>query len=102
MPLLMGLCDRMYALEAGRVIAAGTPDEIRHNPRVVASYLGTEEMAITRSGTSARPAAAGKESPLSVVVQFEPADFCVSQLRTAEGPVRSALWHTLLRLCRVA
>ena len=50
MPLLMGLCDRMYALEAGRVIAEGTPDEIRHNPRVVASYLGTEESAITRSG----------------------------------------------------
>src|SRR5204862_1266532 len=55
MPLLMGLCDRVYALEAGTVIAEGTPDEIRHNPRVVASYLGTEERAITRSGTSARP-----------------------------------------------
>src|SRR5436309_9367348 len=62
MPLLMGLCDRMYALEAGRVIAEGTPDEIRHSPRVVASYLGTEERAITRSGTSPRPAAAGGSS----------------------------------------
>jgi ABC-type branched-subunit amino acid transport system ATPase component/ABC-type branched-subunit amino acid transport system permease subunit len=62
MPLLMGLCDRMYALEAGRVIAEGTPDEIRHNPRVVASYLGTEETAITRSGKKARPAAAGGSS----------------------------------------
>jgi ABC-type branched-subunit amino acid transport system ATPase component len=50
MPLLMGLCDRMYALEAGAVIAQGTPDEIRHDPRVVASYLGTEEAAISRSG----------------------------------------------------
>ena len=58
MPLLMGLCDRMYALEAGRVIAEGTPDEIRHNPRVVASYLGTEETAITRSGKKKKEAAA--------------------------------------------
>ncbi|HUC37729.1 MAG TPA: ATP-binding cassette domain-containing protein [Acidimicrobiales bacterium] len=52
MPLLMGLCDRMYALEAGAVIGEGSPEEIRHNPRVVASYLGTEEAAIIRSGSA--------------------------------------------------
>jgi len=50
MPLLMGLCDRVYAMEAGRVIAEGTPAEIRNNPDVVASYLGTRESAIRRSG----------------------------------------------------
>jgi ABC-type branched-subunit amino acid transport system ATPase component len=53
MPLLMGLCDRMYALEAGRVIAEGAPDELRNDPRVVASYLGTSDTAITRSGAAA-------------------------------------------------
>ena len=54
MPMLMGLCDRVYAMEAGQVIAEGTPEEIRANPAVVASYLGTDEAAIARSGNSSR------------------------------------------------
>jgi ABC-type branched-subunit amino acid transport system ATPase component len=53
MPLLMGLCDRVYALEAGSVIAEGTPEEIRDDARVIGSYLGTEETAISRSGSAA-------------------------------------------------
>jgi ABC-type branched-subunit amino acid transport system ATPase component/ABC-type branched-subunit amino acid transport system permease subunit len=54
MPLLMGLCDRVYALEAGRVIAAGRPDQVRNDPVVIASYLGTDAAATQRSG-AARP-----------------------------------------------
>ncbi|MHB8661070.1 MAG: ABC transporter permease subunit [Acidimicrobiales bacterium] len=53
MPLLMGLCDRVYAMEAGTVIASGTPEEVRHDPRVIASYLGTDEVAVARSGRRA-------------------------------------------------
>jgi ABC-type branched-subunit amino acid transport system ATPase component len=53
MPLLMGLCDRVYAMELGRVIAEGSPAEIRTDPRVIASYLGTDETAIARSGGTA-------------------------------------------------
>jgi ABC-type branched-subunit amino acid transport system ATPase component/ABC-type branched-subunit amino acid transport system permease subunit len=58
MPLLMGLCDRVYAMESGRVIAEGTPEQIRANPFVIASYLGTDPVAIGRSGsrTASRPA----------------------------------------------
>ena len=52
MPLLMGLCDRMYAMATGRVIAEGTPAELRADPAVVASYLGTDTAAIERSGPS--------------------------------------------------
>lgn len=50
MPLIMSISDRVYCLEAGRVIAEGPPSAVRNDPRVVASYLGTEERAIARSG----------------------------------------------------
>jgi ABC-type branched-subunit amino acid transport system ATPase component/ABC-type branched-subunit amino acid transport system permease subunit len=53
MPLVMAISDRIVCLEAGAAIASGTPDAVRHDPRVVASYLGTDERAIARSG--ARP-----------------------------------------------
>ncbi|MDZ4824923.1 MAG: branched-chain amino acid ABC transporter permease/ATP-binding protein [Actinomycetota bacterium] len=49
LPMIMSISDRVYCLEAGQVIAEGSPEEIRANPRVIASYLGTDERAIMRS-----------------------------------------------------
>ncbi len=49
MPMIMSISDRIYCLEAGGIIAEGTPVEIRNNPLVIASYLGTDERAIERS-----------------------------------------------------
>ena len=53
MALLMALCDRVYAMERGAVIREGTPEEVRIDPAVVASYLGTDAVAIGRSGSVA-------------------------------------------------
>lgn len=49
MPLIMSISDRVYCLESGQVIAEGEPSEVRNNPLVVASYLGTDDRAIDRS-----------------------------------------------------
>ena len=50
MPLLSGVCDRMIALELGGVIAEGPPELVLADDRVIASYLGTDDVAIARSG----------------------------------------------------
>lgn len=49
MPLLRGVCDRMVALDQGRVLIDATPDEVLADPAVVAAYLGTSVAAIERS-----------------------------------------------------
>lgn len=41
MHLMMNLADRIVVMNAGRKLAEGTPGEIRANPDVIASYLGT-------------------------------------------------------------
>ena len=50
MPLISAVSDRMLALELGAVIAEGAPSDVLEHPRVLASYLGTDERIVQRSG----------------------------------------------------
>jgi branched-chain amino acid transport system ATP-binding protein len=50
MPLVSAVAGRLVALDQGRVVADGPPDEVLHDPDVVSSYLGESGVAVARSG----------------------------------------------------
>ena len=91
LPLIMSISDRIYCLEAGQVIVEGTPEAMRVDPQVIASYLGTDERAIARSNATRTPEAAmrpGADSPgtpLPGYAQAPPLASCTS-VRGLQSP----------------
>jgi branched-chain amino acid transport system ATP-binding protein len=43
MDLIMSVCDAIHVLAAGRILASGTPEEVRADPEVVRVYLGDDD-----------------------------------------------------------
>lgn len=40
MSLIMSVCDTVHVLDFGKVVASGSPEQVRRNPKVIAAYLG--------------------------------------------------------------
>ena len=53
-PLVVGVCDYVYVLNFGELLARGEPDEIKNHPEVIAAYLG-EDGEVAGSAENAGP-----------------------------------------------
>ena len=63
MALVLGTCELVHVLDRGRLIASGTPSEVRDDPVVLDAYLGTAHLGTTSSG----PVSNGPDGPLGPV-----------------------------------
>ena len=55
MGLVLSVCDYIYVLDFGRIIAEGTPAQIRDNPLVIDAYLGESGHRGARGGRAPPP-----------------------------------------------
>jgi branched-chain amino acid transport system ATP-binding protein len=60
MPLISSISDRIVALDLGAVLTEGEPAAVVSHPKVIASYLGSDSAAISRSGSPTLAASGGQ------------------------------------------
>ena len=54
-PLVAQVCDYVYCLNFGELLAEGTPDQVRSNPEVIRAYLGQEADEVLEPGVRGVP-----------------------------------------------
>ena len=78
MPLIMGLADWIYCLDAGRNLASGTPAEVQADDQVLAAYLGTPT---ERRKVAAAPKTLDLDAPSEVLLDIEHLDVYYDKLQ---------------------
>ena len=75
MPLVMGLSDWMYCLDAGQNLAAGPPETMQRDPAVIEAYLGTTTERKKVAATARKPRTRAKaKKPQAVLLELEGVD----------------------------
>jgi branched-chain amino acid transport system ATP-binding protein len=84
MPLIMGLADWMYVLDAGRVICEGTPGLVQRDEQVIEAYLGTPmEQRKTRRGSTG--AKAKREARTETLLEVKGLDVHYEKIQVLYG-----------------
>jgi len=88
MPLLTGLADEVLALDLGRTVTRGRPEQVLSDPRVVAAYLGTSTEAVARSGDLAAAISRAEATPGESTGE-EAAEARPTRTATKRRPIRA-------------
>ena len=54
-PLVFALCSTVVVMETGAIVASGSPDVVRRDPRALAAYLGASDAALNVTGPGRQP-----------------------------------------------
>jgi branched-chain amino acid transport system ATP-binding protein len=65
MDLMMSVCDTIFVLDFGKLIAAGPPDQVQADPAVTAAYLGAEGNGAREAGREQADSEAGADGQAS-------------------------------------
>jgi ABC-type branched-subunit amino acid transport system ATPase component len=71
-PLVFELCSTVVVMQAGEVVSAGSPDEVRRDPRALAAYLGASDEALNVSGPLAASSSVAESSVAGSSPSSEP------------------------------